>query len=363
MKREIFKNPELGPGEIAKYVLLAALIVAGALACAFHSSCQLSSQGIQALGAEESPKIEAVKVIDSRTVKVSFSKKVSASDGLVTKLPQGKGASLDALGENPAAAKAEPSDEGKSVVYTFSQKSRLGERYQLFSQITDARGNSLTFAVPFDAYNGRVPACALVEVQPKKMKENAKSKKRIAAESPYVIIQALEDGNLFGLELYCAQNNASFPLSPAEVKAGEKIALHLKHTENEKECASELGDNLALAKSGRASDAWRDLYFDAGSDCIGGTNDAIFLRDRNTGKIFDALTYYTASGGKTTWNLAAEIQKAIDQNVWKGPAALEGAVQKGTSEKKPLTRVTAKNALGAKAASKDDWKVAEKSVY
>jgi hypothetical protein len=87
------------------------------------------------------------------------------------------------------------------------------------------------------------------------------------------------------------------------------------------------------------------LYFDAGSDCIGGTNDAIFLRDRNTGKIFDALTYYTASGGKTTWNLAAEIQKAIDQNVWKGPAALEGAVQKGTSEKKaPYARDSEKRA-------------------
>ncbi len=77
MKREIFKNPDLGPGEILKYFLLAAAIVAGALFCVCHSSCQLTSQGIQALGAEDSPKIVGVSVLNSKSVKIDFSKEVS----------------------------------------------------------------------------------------------------------------------------------------------------------------------------------------------------------------------------------------------------------------------------------------------
>ena len=78
MKREIFKNPDLGPGEILKYFLLAAAIVAGALFCVCHSSCQLTSQGIQALGAEDSPKIVGVSVLNSNRLRWTLSRKIQS---------------------------------------------------------------------------------------------------------------------------------------------------------------------------------------------------------------------------------------------------------------------------------------------
>ena len=348
MKREIFK-----------YLLLAAAIVAGTLFSVFHSSCQLTSQGIQALGAEESPCIVSASVINSTTVKVDFTKKVRAQEGLVSQLGEGQEASLDALSENPIKAAASVCGDGKSVIYTFEQSARLGVRYQLFGQIKDSRGNSLTFALPFDGYNDRLPLCAMIEVQP----ETRTATKSSPAESPYVIIQALQDGNLFGIELYCAQNDVVYKLPAADAKAGEKIVLHLKRTADENACISETGSNLNLAKTARASASWRDLYFDIGPKGMSATNDAIFLRDRNSNKIMDALTYYTVKSGKTSWKLSSEIQRAIDKNAWQGPATIEGAVQKSSSKVKPLARTRTPTAEDWKPASKNDWKIADKSVY
>ena len=359
MKRQIFKNPELGPGEILKYLLLAAAIVAGSLVCIFHSSCQLTSQGIQTLGAEESPNIVSVAILDSKTIKVDFSKEVSAQMGLVSELAQGQEASLDTIAKNPIKAQATSCQQGKSILYVFEKSARLGERYQLFSQINDCRGNSLTFAIPFDGFNDRLPLCALVEVQP----ETRSATKSSPAESPYVIIQALQDGNLFGLELYCAQNKAVYQIPPVEARAGQKIALHLKHTSDPSACVSELESNLALAKTARASASWRDLYFDIGPKGMSASNDAIFLRDKNSSKIMDALAYCSIKNGKSSWNLAAEIQKAGGHNVWQGPASFECAVQKSSSKVKPLVRTKAPSTTALTPASKDDWKISEINVY
>lgn len=356
MKRQIFKNPELGPGEILKLFLLAAAIVAGVLLCVCHSSCQLTSQGIQALGAEECPKIVSASVLNSKSIKIDFSKEVNGQTGLVSKLQEGQKASLDVISENPIQAAATSCGGGKSLLYIFDQSARLGERYQLFGQISDKRGNTLTFAISFDGFNERLPLCKMVEVQPE-----SRSAKDQSAESPYVIIQALQAGNLFGIDLYCAQNKAVYQLPPVEAKAGDKIVLHLKPTAFPDACASELENDLSLAKSGRASAAWRDLYFDIGPKNISATNDALILRDRNTGKIMDALTYCTVKSGKTTWNLAAEIQKAIDKGAWSGLASADGAVEKSTSRVKPLVRSGQVKAEGP--SSKSDWKISEKSVY
>lgn len=356
MKREIFKNPDLGPGEILKYFLLAAAIVAGALFCVCHSSCQLTSQGIQALGAEDSPKIVGVSVLNSKSVKIDFSKEVSGQTGLVSKLQEGQKASLDVIAQNPIQAKANSFGDGKSLLYIFDQSARLGERYQLFSQISDKRGNTLTFAIPFDGFNESVPLCKMIEVQ-----AESRSAKNESAESPYVIIQALQDGNLFGIDLYCAQNKAVYQLPAVEAKAGDKIVLHLKHTAFPDACVSELESDLNLAKSGRAKAIWRDIYFDIGPKGISASNDALFLRNRNTGKLMDALTYYTVKNGKTTWNLGTEIQKAIDKGAWSSLASVEGAVQKTSSKVKPLVR--AKTPKADVPSCKEDWTSSKESVY
>lgn len=359
MRKEKFKSKDIEFEEILKYVLLAAAIVAGAMLCVCHASCKLTSQGIQTLGAEECPRVKGVSVLNSTTIRVDFTKSVSAEEGLVSKLPEGQTASLDAIAQDSIRARADSCDNGKTAIYFLEQAAAIGERYQLYSQIKDSRGNSLTFSIPFDGYNDKIPACAFIEVQP----ESRSATKTSAAESPYVIIQALQEGNLFGIELRCGQNDAVFRLPAVKAKAGEKIALHLKKTGDEEACVTELGANLALAKTARSSDKWRDIFFDPGSKGISASNDAIFLLDRNTNTIMDALTYYTVKNGKITWKLSDKIQLAVAQKAWLGPATVEGAVQKTSSKVKPLVRKNNPQAQGSRPASKDDWKMADKSVY
>ena len=77
----------------------------------------------------------------------------------------------------------------------------------------------------------------------------------------------------------------------------------------------------------------------------------------------DALTYYTVKSGKITWKLSDKIQLAVAKKAWLGPATVEGAVQKSSSKVKPLVRKNDPTAQGSRPASKDDWKIADKSVY
>ncbi len=356
MKRQIYKGPGFDFKDLLLHLALAAAIVGGVLFCVCHSSCQLTSQGIQALGAEESPKILGVSVLSAKTVKIDFSKKVSAESGLVSELGQGQKASLDMIMDKPIKAQVLECGDGKSLLYVFEKEAELGKRWQLFSEIKDDKGNTLTFALPFDGFNPRVPLCLMIEVQA----NNGSSS--TPPESPYVIIQALEDGNLFGVDLYSAQNKCAFSLPNVEVKAGEKIALHLKTASDKSLCVDELENDLALAKTRRSSENWRDLFFDTGK-CIGGTNDAIFLRNRNSGKIMDALSYYTIKSGKTSWNLSQELQKAVDQNAWNGPASVQGSVEKTSSATKPLVRKKIQSPQEIIISGKNDWKLSEASVY
>ncbi len=365
MDRKKFKKPELDAGEIVKRLMLAGIVVAGALLCICHASCQLTSQGIQALDAEEGPQITGACVLSASSIEVDFSKEVSVQSASVSRLSAGERASIDMAAENPIAARAAMSRDGRVAVYVFEKGTELGERYQLLCEIKDARGNSLTFALPFDGFNERLPKCALVEVQPKK-RESSKT----TVESSYVTIKALEDGNLFGLDLHCAKKDKTFVLPKVEVKAGEEITLHLSKAANEDDCVDELGENVALAKTWRSSNARRDLFFDLGTSIpINESDDAIFLRDRNANKVVDALTYFkTGTGkdlGKISWNYSEAMQKAVSDKAWEADASLESAMPAdGYTPSKPLVRTKIPSAQNPRPSSKYDWEVyPEKSVY
>ena len=362
MKRIFFERPESSAGQIVKRLMLAGIVVAGALLCICHASCQLTSQGIQALGAEESPQITGVSILNASSVEVDFSKPVSVQSASVSRLGAEERASIDMAAQNAIAAKATMAEGGKIAVYVFERAAELGERYQLFSEIKDARGNSLTFALPFDGYNERLPYCVLSEVQPK-----ASSSKKEGDEAPYVIIRALEDGNLFGLDLVCAKKQRTYPLPKVEVKAGEEIILHLRNTKDLDACKSELGSDLSLAKTRRSSSAKRDLFFDQGVP-LDDMNDVIFLRERNSNKAVDALSYFSVKDNATTWNLQEAAQKAVNDGAWLGPPSAESAVLANDPQNKysptvPLVRINFPATKERRPSGKGDWAVSSKSVY
>ena len=251
------------------------------------------------------------------------------------------------------------------AIYVFEKPTELGERYQLFSEIKDARGNSLTFAVPFDGFNERLPYCVLAEVQP----SSKAATKKYAAESPYVTIRALEDGNLFGLELYCAANKREYPLPKVEVKAGQEITLHLNLTAAPEYCADELGEDLSLAKTGRSLAKRRDLFFETSGTALSPSNEVILLLDRNSNKTIDALSYFTIKNNATSWNLPEAAQKAERDGAWQGNGTAESAFLANdpankASSSKPLVRASFPTAQERRPSSKYDWTVfAGKSVY
>ena len=363
-KRQIYKKSETSLVEILKYLALAGAVVGAALLCVCHSSCQLTSQGIQALEAEESPQISSASIVNASSIEVTFTKGVNVQKALVSRLGSGQKASLDMTALDPIEARAVMSRDNRTAIYVFDKAAKLGERYQLFSEIKDSRGNSLTFALPFDGFNERIPRCAFTEVQPKAYNGS----KKVAPESAYVIIRALQDGNLFGIDLYSAAKGTVFDLPNVEVKAGEEIILHLRSTKNIEDCQSELGNKLDLASTGRASKFKRDLYFDQGVP-VDGSNDVLLLRDKNANKTMDAIAYFSMEKDNSTkWKSLEALKKAIKDRAWQGDESADSCFllnddKNKCSSTKPLVRTKIPSAQEKRPSNKFDWSVAGNSVY
>lgn len=311
--------------EFVRRILFRAMAVAITAFCMSHSSCKITSEGIKVLDEEESPEITSVGTLDAKSLEVQFSKAVKAKNATVSKLEAGETASLDQISHDAMEASASVSDDGKTVVYEFAHETKVGERYQLFGEVADSRGNSLTFALPFDGHNSRVPILIIEEVQ------GAYSKDKHRCE--YIILTALTDGNIGGLELYSAQypsllSNYQFP--PCEVKAGEKIMFHLR-TFEDVDFENETDENLARDKGEWSQAQVRDLFFENSKKCVGESYDIILLRNKSDMKILDALLYTTEAAKENFSKLSESAELATTQGKWnsdsqgnRSPFMLEG---------------------------------------
>lgn len=293
-----------------RYIFFCAATVAIAMFCVNHSGCQITSEGIKVLDAAESPEITSVRTLDEKSLEVQFSKAVKAKSSIVSKLEAGEKASLDQISNDAMEASASIFDDGKTVVYEFSHETKVGERYQLFGEIADSRGNSLTFTLPFDGYNSRVPILIIEEVQGGYTKTGHKCE--------YIILTALTDGNLGGLELHSAQYSSllsNYQIPPCEVKAGEKIMFHLR-TFEDVDFANETDGNLAKDKGEWSKAQVRDLFFENSNKCVGLSYDIILLRNKSNMKIMDALLYTTEEQKEKFSLLSKTAELATKQGKW-----------------------------------------------
>lgn len=296
--------------ELVRYALFCVGVVASVMLCISHSGCKITSEGIKVLDAAESPEITSVRTLDGKSLEVRFNKAVKAKRASVSKLDSGERASLDCISHDAMEARPALFDDGKSVVYEFAQETAVGERYQLFGEIADSRGNSLTFALPFDGYNSRVPILIIEEVQGAYTKDKQKCE--------YIVLAALTDGNLGGLELHSAQypsllSNYQFP--PCEVKAGEKIMIHLRTFEGV-DFENETDGNLAKDKGEWSRPHVRDLFFENGKKCIGTSYGVILLRNKSDMKILDALLYTTEKTKEKFSLLSKSAELATRHGKW-----------------------------------------------
>lgn len=355
--------------EITHCMLLCAALVGFVLLCVCQAGCQITTEGIKILETEESLEIQNITVLGEKSLEVQFNKEVRVKKASVSKLDSSEKASIDALGENAVVANGILSEDAKTVVYEFSESTDIGERYQLFSEIEDSRGNSLTFAIPFEGYNSRVPILIITELQGAtgdKTTNGVKSKR-----CEYIVLRALTAGNLAGIELYSARYKglSDYHFPAIEVKAGEHIMIHLRTYEGQ-DFTEELGDDLSLDKNNNESwDTIRDLYYENSSVCVGKEYDVILLRDKATAKIMDALLYTLESKKENYSKLSAAESLATSEGKWKNgseesdPIILQKtltattiSLQRTNSEELFALAKNGELTQEEITTSKDDWK-------
>lgn len=298
-------------------LMLFVALVGFVLLCVCQSGCQITTEGMKVLESEESLEIQNIAVLDENSIEVQFNKEVSVKEAKVSKLDSSEQSSLDALGENAVGANAVLSEDAKTVVYEFQESTDIGERYQLFSEIEDSRGNSLTFAIPFEGYNNRIPILIITELQGATGDKTVKGVKTKRCE--YIVLRALTAGNLAGIELYSARYKglSEYRFPAIEVKAGEHIMIHLRTYEGQ-DYTEELGDDLSLDKNNDESwDTIRDLYYENSDPCASKEYDIVLLRNRTTAKVMDALLYTLESKKENYSKLSAAEKLAMDEGKWK----------------------------------------------
>ncbi|MDE7292018.1 MAG: hypothetical protein K2N58_08230 [Treponemataceae bacterium] len=298
-------------------LMLFVALVGFVLLCVCQSGCQITTEGMKVLESEESLEIQNIAVLDENSIEVQFNKEVSVKEAKVSKLDSQEQSSLDALGENAVGANAVLSEDAKTVVYEFQESTDVGERYQLFSEIEDSRGNSLTFAIPFEGYNNRIPILIITELQGATGDKTVKGVKTKRCE--YIVLRALTAGNLAGIELYSARYKglSEYRFPAIEVKAGEHIMIHLRTYEGQ-DYTEELGDDLSLDKNN--DESWstiRDLYYENSDPCASKEYDIVLLRNRTTAKVMDALLYTLESKKENYSKLSAAEKLATDEGKWK----------------------------------------------
>ena len=346
--------------EFYRYLLFTFFCVCVTFTAIFHSSCQITSGGIKFIGEDySSPEIKSVTVISSDEVKICFSKKVSVTNSCVSPLGSGEVPFLNPL---DSSINVEPvyEDSSFSVIYKMAQESELGKKYQLYSEVKDETGNSLSFSIPFNGYNSRMPVCVLSEIRDAYQKDK---------KTEFVEIFTLTAGNLYGLELYCAKDKDSYVFPDIEVNAGEYITVHLRKLNEQ--CVDELGADLAFSNGIEHSDSGRDLYVGDTKSWLGASCDIVILRNSNNNVILDCVPYCKPSYLEKykDWN-EAELKKyslaAVDSGVWMDSPDVSGAiVKKDTTSvnyslgrkniNRLFERVKAGKIEGVISSCKNDW--------
>ena len=292
-----------------------ALLIAGITVVAvLPVSCKITEQGIKVVGGDYVPPVlNSFVVQDEKTVVLEFSEKVQVSGYVVAKVVDDKFDSMEhssTFDLSPALERAsgvygavncfvqyedenEQSDScGRIVKFLLEQQMEIGEGYELYTQVSDSVGNTLTIAVPFTGFNSRVPELMITEVQTESVSSQNKTEKTAGTyRNEYVEFLVLKSGNLAGLELCSGYDGETkkYEFSAIEVTAGEIFVVHMRNRGNG--CISEEGDDLSLATASYTSNEVRDLWTDIESTTLGNKTDIIIVRNRANSRLLDAVMF------------------------------------------------------------------------
>jgi hypothetical protein len=282
------------------------------------------------------PTLGEVSAVSASGVNASFSASVSVVSAEVL-----VGQGIDGNERIPVTW-GEGAETG-SILFTLGKPCGIAERAILSGTVRDAKGNTLSFAVPFTAYNDRVPRLRISEVRTDYSKPKVE----------YIELRALSAGNIGGVEIFNAANGANpvRELPAAEVASGEYIVWHFRSLEeglvNE---TGALDASVGVDACATARDFW-DTQTKAP---FKGTN-VIWIRERKGGAILDALL--CAEGDKADWPndaVRSAASEAVKARAWQpGPSVTDAASAADTTATRTLARDPALTDTDTAA----DWKV------
>ena len=300
------------------------VLTAVTLFCVIPFSCKISEEGIIFVGGDYvSPVLEAVNVLDEKTVLINFSEKVKPKSMIVSEQLKEISDSSEHSEETELSPALLAATGGYGIVeseYTVSEDGcivtcsafsnyEVGKYYEIFGTVEDKAGNTLTFCVPFCGFNSRIPKLVMTEIQPKykKYKEEYRFE--------FVEFLALTEGNLSGLELVSAADGESkkYVFPALDVEAGEVFIVHLRNA-----CPGAITetDNLNEATAYHSAKNVRDIWAENDKSRLGESNDIIMLKNSVDGTILDVLMYVTEDATEWTKGMISAAEEVAETGIY-----------------------------------------------
>ena len=292
-------------------VLGEALLIAGiTIAAVMPVSCKITEQGIKLVGGDYAPPVlNNFLVQDESTVSLTFSEKVEITGyvlAIATDDLFGSEEHSSTIDLSPALERVSGvygsvpcqlvyNEEEAQVQFVLEQQMEIGQMYQLYAQVRDSVGNTLTLALPFTGFNSRVPQLMITEIQTESVSQNKNEKNNGTYRNEFVELLVLKSGNLAGLELCSGYDGETkkYVFPAIEVTAGEIFIVHMRN--RGKGCISEEGEDLTLSTASYTSPQIRDLWTDIESTTLGNKTDIIIVRNRSDNRVIDAAMFRASS--------------------------------------------------------------------
>lgn len=292
-------------------VLGEALLIAGiTIAAVMPVSCKITEQGIKLVGGDYVPPVlNNFLVENENTVSLTFSEKVEITGYVVAIATDdlfGSEEHSSTIDLSPALERVSGvygsvpcqlvyNEEEAQVQFLLEQQMEIGQLYQLYAQVRDSVGNTLTLALPFTGFNSRVPQLMITEIQTESVSQNKTEKNNGTYRNEFVELLVLKSGNLAGLELCSGYDGETkkYVFPAIEVTAGEIFIVHMRNRGNG--CISEEGEDLTLATASYTSPQIRDLWTDIESTTLGNKTDIIIVRNRSDNRVIDAAMFRASS--------------------------------------------------------------------
>ena len=264
---------------------------------------------------------------------------------------------------NPSLGSPVISYEENSLLLRFTEKQRAGTRYVIDAEVSDEKGNRMSFLIPFYGFNPFLPELIINEF----------TTQGSSTHPDIIEILVTGSGNLAGL--WVVEGTTDFPenstiLPDCDVEQGDYLLIHFK-PQGIAEEINENSEELDVSGGLDASPTARDFWVEGGRG-LSGNNGVIAVYSAPGGRIMDAVLYsnrtsasdekYSGFGSRKMLDKALQI---VDEGGWFGtgdggaPIPEDGV----NPDDSTATRSICRESEPSDTNTKSDWHIVPTSSY